>query len=187
MNFSSRCVRVGACLLCDQPFKLASALVNHIERENYKAQSKRKCSNTNKESSYSEMQESDTRQPPHCQDFEVELGRLFSEFSEFCPANQALERTNYINITYGIDTDNEDTEGLPLDANESIKDYRSFPVDHQAGKAISASPFIKQRQPSYNFFSPFQNILDFKLARFFYAAQVSKAQIDEFFKMGFVE
>jgi len=88
---------------------------------------------------------------------------------------------------YGIDTDNKDAEALRLDTNASIEDLTSFPADHQAGKAISASPFITQRQSSYNFFSPFQNIHDFKLARFFYAAQVSKARIDKFFKGGFVE
>jgi len=187
MNFSSHRVRLGACLLCDQPFKSAGTLVNHIEREHLKGQSKRKHANTNEESSHSEMQESDARQPPHCQGFEVELGRLFSEFPDFFPTNEALERTDYVDITHGIDTDNEDAEALPSDMNESIEDLTSFPADRQAGKAISASPFIKQRQPSYNFFSPFQNILDFKLARFFYTAQVSKARIDKFFKAGFVE
>jgi len=99
MNFSSHHVRVGACPLCDQPFKWAGALVNHIEREYPKAQSKRKRSNINEESSHLEMQESDARQPPHWQDFEVELGRLFSEFPDFSPTNEALERTDYVDIT----------------------------------------------------------------------------------------
>jgi len=83
--------------------------------------------------------------------------------------------------------DNEDAEALPSGTNESIEDLTTFPAGRKAGKTTSASPFIQQRQPSYNFFSLFQNTLDFKLSRFFYAAQVPKAQIDEFFMAGFVE
>ncbi|KAF8416221.1 hypothetical protein EV426DRAFT_541407 [Tirmania nivea] len=37
----------------------------------------------------------------------------------------------------------------------------------------------------YNFFRPFQHVLDFKLARFFYSSQVPKTRIDEFFKDDF--
>jgi len=49
---------------------------------------------------------------------------------------------------------------------------------------IAAYPFVRQRDPTYNFFRPFQNALDFKLARFFYSAYVPKVRIDEFFKDG---
>jgi len=83
--------------------------------------------------------------------------------------------------------DNEGAEALPLGTNESIEDLTTFPAGRKVGKATSASPFIQQRQPTYNFFSSFQNTFDFKLIRFFYAAQVPKARIDKFFTAGFVK
>jgi len=133
------------------------------------------------------MQETDVGWPAHSQDFEIELGRLFSEFPEFSSENEALERIDYIDITYDIIMDNKGTEALPSSTNESREDLTTFPAGRKVGKATSASPFIQQRQPSYNFFSPFQNTLDFKLARFFYVAQIPKARIDEFFIAGFIE
>jgi len=190
MNFSSGHPRVGACPFCDQPFKLAGVLANHIEREHCKLKHhlyKHKHSNTNEGHSTSEMQETDVGRPPHSQNFEIELGRHFSEFPDFSPENEVLERIDYVDITYDIVVDNEGAEALPSGTNESIEDFTTFPAGRKAGKATSASPFIQQRQPSYNFFSHFQNTLDFKLARFFYAAQVPKTQIDEFFTAGFVE
>jgi len=190
MNFSSGRPRVGTCLFCDQLFKLAGTLANHIEREHHELKyhlSKRKPSNTNERRSTSEMQETDLGRPPHSQDFEIELGRLFSKFLDFSPENEALERIDYVDIIYDIVIDNEGAEALPSGTNESIEGLTTFPAGHKAGKATSVSPFIQQRQPSYNFFSPFQNILDFKLARFFYTAQVPKTQINKFFMAGFVE
>jgi len=133
------------------------------------------------------MQETDTGRSPLSQDFEIELGRLFSEFPDFSPENEALERIDYVDITYDIVMDNKGAKTLPSGTNESIKDLTTFPAGRKASKATSASPFIQQRQPSYNLFSPFQNTLDFKLARFFYAAQVPKARIDELFMASFVE
>ncbi|KAF8415030.1 hypothetical protein EV426DRAFT_579132 [Tirmania nivea] len=61
-----------------------------------------------------------------------------------------------------------------------------FPTDYEVGKVIAAYPSVLQRQPMYNFFQPFQNALDFKLARFLYETHVPKAQIDMFFKDGFL-
>jgi len=64
MNFSHRRPRVGACPFCDQPFKSAGALANHIAREHCELKhhlSKCKCSNINEERSNSEMQETDIR------------------------------------------------------------------------------------------------------------------------------
>ena len=78
---------------------------------------------------------------------------------------------------YDIVIDDKGAEALSLGSNKYIKDLTTFPAGRKAGKTTSASSFIKQRQPSYNFFSLFQNILDFKLTRFFYAAQVPKDQI----------
>jgi len=54
-----------------------------------------------------------------------------------------LERIDYVDIMYDIDTNNEDAEALLSDTNKSIEDPTSFPADRQASKAISASSFIK--------------------------------------------
>jgi len=91
------------------------------------------------------MQETDIRWPPYSQEFEIELGRLFSEFPDFSPKNEALERIDYVDITYDIVTDNEGAKALPSGTNESIEDFTTFPAGRKAGKATSASPFIKQR------------------------------------------
>jgi hypothetical protein len=190
MNSSSAYPGIGACPFCSQPFKLAGALANHMEREHPKLQhrlSKRKRANTNDNYSNLEVEETDARQAPYSLNFEVELRSLFSEFPDFSPEYEALKRTDYVDITYDIDTDNVDAEASLSDANKPMADPTTFPAEREAGKAISASPFTKQRQQSYNFFSPFQNVLDFKLARFFYTAHVPKARIDEFFKAGFVK
>jgi len=65
-----------------------------------------------------------------------------------------------------------------------MEDITSFPVDREAGKAISIYPFIIQRQPMYNFFQPFEIALDYKLVRFLYESHVPRARIDEFLKDG---
>ena len=73
------------------------------------------------------------------------------------------------------------------DANTPTEDGTiSFPVEREAGKAIAAHLFVRQRDPTYNFFQSFQNALYFKLARFFYTVHVPKARIDECFKDGFL-
>jgi len=146
MNFSSSRPRVGACPFCNQSFKSAGTLANHIEREHRELKhhlSKRKRSNTNEGRSTSEMQETDVGRPPHSQDFEIELGRLFSEFPDFSPENEALERIDYVDITYDIVMDNEGAEALPSGTNESIEDLTTFPAGRKVGKATSASPFIQ--------------------------------------------
>jgi len=58
-----------------------------------------------------------------------------------------LERIDYVDITYDIVTDDEGVEALLSDTNESIEDLTTFPVGRKTGKATSAFPFIKQRQP----------------------------------------
>jgi len=65
-----------------------------------------------------------------------------------------------------------------------MEDVPSFPVEREAGKAISTYPFVIHRELMYNFFQPFQNALYYKLARFLYESHVLRARIDEFFKAG---
>ena len=51
---------------------------------------------------------------------------------------------------------------------------------------IAVHLYVRQRDLMCNFFQHFQNVLDFKLAWFFYSAHVLKARIDESFKDGFL-
>ena len=72
-----------------------------------------------------------------------------------------------------------------MDTNECTEDGTiSFPLEREAGKVIAAYLFVRQWDPTYNFFRAFQNALDFKLARFFYSAHVPKVRIDEFYTDG---
>jgi len=90
-------------------------------------------------------------------------------------------------IIFDRDEDNRDSnpQNSLSDAKECTKDSTiSFPLERESGKVIAAYLFVRQRDPTYNFFRPFQNALYFKVARFFYLAHVPKVRIDEFFKDG---
>jgi len=65
-----------------------------------------------------------------------------------------------------------------------MEDITTFPGDREAGKAISTYPFVIQRELMYNCVQPFQNTLEYKVARFLSESHVPRAQIDEFFKDG---
>jgi len=98
-----------------------------------------------------------------------------------------LLRGPYEEIIFDRDEYNRDLnpQDSLSDAYEHPEDGTiSFPPECKAGKVIAAYLFVRQRDPTYNFFRPFQNALDFKLARFFYSAHVLKVRIDEFFKDG---
>lgn len=124
-------------------------------------------------------------QSANSQSFDDALRRLFSEFPDFSPpdgdkAHQLQQQRE--EITYS----HLDAEGTTPSTNEPSEAVTSFPEEHEAGKVIAAYPFVEERHPMHNFFTPFQNAMDFKLARFFYSAHVPKARIDEFFHDGFV-
>ena len=65
--------------------------------------------------------------------------------------------------------------------NSSIQKY---PPNCQAGFPLGPYPFTTQRSSDWNSLYPFQSANDYKLARFFLAAEVPKTCIDEFFKDG---
>ena len=114
------------------------------------------------------------------------LRQLFSEFSDFTPQDE-IDKLQEWQEEIPYSRDILEPESTPSDITEPIGDITSFPVKREAGKVISAHPFVKERQPMYNFFGPFQNAMDFKLARFFYSAHVPKVRVDEFFHDGFLE
>jgi len=90
-------------------------------------------------------------------------------------------------IIFDRDEDNRDSnpQDSLSDANKCTEDGTiSFPQERETGKVIVVYLFVRQRDPTYNFFRPFQNTLDFKLTRFFYSAHVLQVRIDEFFKDG---
>jgi len=124
------------------------------------------------------------------QDLEQRLTELFSDFG-ILPSQwhdgDKLRREPCEEIIYDCDEDNRDSGSELSDANQFTGDGTiSFPPEREAGKAIAAYPFVRQRDPTYNFFLPLRNALDFKLARFFYSAHVPKARINEVFKDGFL-
>ena len=117
---------------------------------------------------------------------EVALRQLFSEFPDFTSQDN-VDKSQELREDITYVQDNPDSEDTSSDITEPIENVMSFPGEREAGKAISVLPFVKERQPMYNFFRPFQNAMDFKLARFFHSAHVPKARIDEFFRDGFLE
>ena len=179
---------IGACPFCNQPFISAGALTNHLENRHPNLQHrppKRKRANSHPTDPGTTRDSTDATRSPNNQSFEDELRQLFSEFVDFTPAEDGHkpQQAQSEEITYHHDNENVDREGTESD---TVKPIEHFPSDRQAGKAITAYPFVRERQSMYNFFRPFQNGLDFKLARFFYTAHVPKARIDEFFKEGFL-
>ena len=117
-----------------------------MERQHPKLQkrlSKHKCQNTNDNCSKFEVQETDIRWPSYSLNFDIELRSLLSEFPDFSPAYEELERTDYVDITYDIDTDNVGAEALLSDKNKLMEDPTTFPAERETGKAISAFSFTK--------------------------------------------
>jgi len=184
---------LGACPFCNQPFKSAGRLTNHMEKVYPNLQGlPRKWKYVNRASS---QEEPDSRQElvrtTECithQDLEQWLMELLSDSGIF-----SSQRNNCDELLWGLceeiifdrGEDNRDSnpQDSLSDANECREDGTiSFSPECEAGKIIAAYDFVRQRDPIYNFFRPFQNALDFKLARFFYSAHVPKVRIDEFFK-----
>jgi len=184
-------VTVGGCPFCKQAFKSASGLTNHLEKQHPKLQHLRKRTNRNKgdldpieKATDATETVKDAAQPTNDQNFEDELKRLFLDLSDHILQDHAKspeEQREQINYN---GPENSDAGGDPSDTIIPMEDITSFPADREAGKAISTYPFIVQRELMYNFFQPFQNALDYKLARFLYESHVPRARIDEFFKDG---
>ena len=69
--------------------------------------------------------------------------------------------------------------GTPLDTNSnrmsSLNLIEAFPLDRKAGHTVVHTLFDSARNPKYNFFNPFSNVLDYKLARSFHGIHVLKA------------
>jgi len=59
-----------------------------------------------------------------------------------------------------------------------------FPSRYCAGKPVSAWEHPIRKDPHGNHLRPFDNALDYKLARFFTSSKVPKSQVDEFFRQG---
>jgi len=186
---------LGACPFCNWPFKAADALTNHMEKIHPNLpEQPRKRKRVNSTSSQKETDATqESARATECindQDLEQRLTELFPDFgilsSQRHDGNKLL-REPYEEIIYDRNKDNRDSGPQQSDANKSAGDSTiSFPPDREASKAIAAYPFIRQRDSTYNFFLPFRNALDFKLARSFYTAHVPKARINEFFKDGFL-
>jgi len=126
----------------------------------------------------------------NCSDFTMELAAIRSAFPNIdfaLPENTVMnyhlknrEFMPYISSPKTpLDTNSDGTSSLNL--------TEAFPSDRKAGHVVVHIPFDYARNPKYNFFHPFVHVLDYKLARFFHAAHVPKAQIDEFFNAGFIE
>ena len=191
MNSSSSYPVISACPFCNQPFKSTGALSNHLEKKHPKLEHHRSIwkrvnsptAGDNNDKLDATVSLTDVRSHLSIDDA---LRQLFSEFSDFTLQDE-IDKLQEWQEEIPYSRDILEPESTPSDITEPIGDITSFPVKREAGKVISAHPFVKERQPMYNFFRPFQNAMDFKLARFFYSAHVPKARVDEFFHDGFLE
>ena len=89
-------------------------------------------------------------------------------------------------MPYGDDTLVGNQVNDLLDTNALFDDTIHFAVDREAGQVVAPYLFQKPRDPRYKFLRPFQNGMDYKLARFFYSARVPRTHVDEFFCNGFL-
>ena len=186
---------LGACPFCNQAFKSPGALANHMGNVHPNLQyrpRKRKHGNrcTSEHGTDVTQDLASTSEFVADQDLEQRLTGLFSHSGVLSPQEHdcgELPRRPREEIIYYRDEHNVDPQDSLSDANTPTEDGTiSFPVEREAGKVIAAHRFLRQRDPTYNFFQPFQNALDCKLARFCYSAHVPKARIDKFFKDGFL-
>jgi len=175
-------VELGACTFCKQAFKSAGALTNHLEKQHFRLQHLRKRTNTRKEDLDSTEKATEAAQAMNNQNFEDELRRLFLDLPDHTLQDYAKSPEEQREQIYYNIPENSDAVGIPSDTILAMEDITSFPVDREAGKAISTYPFVIQRQPMYNFFQPFQIALDYKIARFLYKSHVPRARINKFFK-----
>jgi len=189
------------CPFCPKAFKTPGRLSKHLEREYSEcwllapSGSKRKFDETwdpkdnlacNPDTNSFIMVDVDA----NCSDFIMELAAIRSAFpninfvlAENTVTNHHLENREFMPYMSSPET--------PLDANSdgtsSLNLTETFPSDRKAGHVVVHTPFDYARNPKYNFFHPFAHVLDYKLARFFHAAHVPKARMNEFFNTGFIE
>jgi len=175
---------------CPKPFKTSGQLSNHLKREHpgHRLSTKRKFDETH-ESELDTHASITVALDMNSDDFTLELAAIRSAFpnANFVPPETTQQ-----------DNDSEYGELMPYTSSPATptnmnSDYGSssnhtefFPVDRQAGHILVNTPFHYARHEGYNFFHPFAHVLDYKLARFFHAAHVPKARIDEFFDAGFI-
>jgi len=180
----------STCPFCTKPFKTSGQLSNHLEREHpgRRLSTKRKFDETHES-------EFDTHAS-----ITVELDTNFYDFTlELAAIRSAFPNANFVPPkTTQQDNDSEYRELMPYtsspattadtnsDCGSSSNHTEFFPVDRQAGHILVNTPFHYDRHPGYKFFRPCAHVLDYKLARFFHAAHVPKARIDEFFDAGFI-
>ena len=178
----------SSCPFCNQPFKSAGALSNHLEKQHpgQDYRSKRRRTNgasVTRDEPYASSSSTDARGNLGFEEF---LQQYSSEAFNFTPNVRDTPQELQEEISYsGDNLDSQSEDDAQLQTNEPTEVVTSFPVENQAGKALSVAPFVKERQPLYNFFHPFQNAFDYKLARFFFSAHVPKARIDDFFRDNF--
>ena len=86
-------------------------------------------------------------------------------------------------MSYGDDRDVLDQKSdTPTTADNAIQ----IPMDREDGKAVTAYPFQKPRDPKYNFLWPFRNAMYYKLACVFCLANIPSVEVDEFFSSSFL-
>ncbi|KAF8433151.1 hypothetical protein BGX38DRAFT_1146209 [Terfezia claveryi] len=104
------------------------------------------------------------------------------------PQSSKRPKRRVISTTHAHD-DNRDTQqdvadshGLSLSPRECEQGSQRLPPEHAAGKVIKECIFRYVRSWQYNPLSPFANVYEYKLARFFHDSKISLKQIDKFFK-----
>ena len=135
-------VELGACPFCKQAFKSAGALTNHLEKQHPKLQHLRKRTNTSTEDLDATEKATDAAQPRNDQNFEDELRHLFLDLPDHTLQDYAKSPEEQREQIYYNGPENSDAAGIPSHTIIPMEDITSFPVDREAGKAISTYPFV---------------------------------------------
>ncbi|KAF8424431.1 hypothetical protein BGX38DRAFT_1147204 [Terfezia claveryi] len=98
------------------------------------------------------------------------------------PKRGLISTTHACNYTGDTEEDTVDSQGLTLSTRACEQGPRRLPPEHAAGKVIKECIFRYVRSLQFNPLSPFANVYEYKLARFFHDSKISLKQINKFFK-----
>ena len=180
---------ISACPFCNRPFKSPGAFATHLKKrhtgQSLPINQTWATSSNNHNSETASLKENSGEV-----NMRETLYSLFADYSEL---------SDLIPPPFGGDKDergevmpysDESLIGNPVndssDANTLLNDTIHFTVDREAGKIVAPYPFQKLRDSRYNFFRPFQNVMDYNLAHFFCSTRLPRTQVDEFFHKGFL-
>ena len=182
----------SGCPFCNWPFRYSGALQNHLEKihldqsQTHRSTKRKRDDPSEESSNTSTSSKTDVREQREELGIENRLRNLFASYSEHSDLLPPGNNERNEEMPYGDDNQVGDQAIELSDATSLMGNSIGFPADREAGKLLAPYPFQKPRDPTYNFFRPFQSAMDYKLARFFYSARVPRTSIKEFFLDGFL-